>query len=201
MDLYNKLQSVQRSDRRSSMEAWLSTYNTPFTCPRQPFPGPPIGVLVPKGMDEHGDATSNVAQEDNGSKISKNVLGGCAKARPDLTRAIVSGALLLGNGQWFSTRALNRGLDQVLLLLSVDDAVPGGTANEGDEEDEGIEILGIAEDDVGEGVVIAAEARPGRRAVVGEDHGELGSESEATSGKERKPMEAATDTLRRGRGR
>lgn len=124
-------------------------------------------------MAEHGHAAGDVGQEDDAGQVSKDVLGGSAKPRPDFTLAIVS-LLALGHGQGFSAGALDDWLDMVFFLLGIVHAVPGGAGNEGDEQHQSVEVLGLAEDQVDRvGAAMAGtKSRRGRFLVVGH-HGGL----------------------------
>lgn len=196
MDLHSKNISQYNAQFLSTVSR-CSTYSAPFASPWKSLLGPPKGVFVPKGVDEHGDATGDIAQKDHARKTPEDVFGCRAKARPNLARAVITSTPPLGGWQWFTAWSLNLGLHYVLFLLGVYDAVPRGTNHKGHQEDESIEVLGIAQDNVGEREVVTAVGGPGRRRVVGNRHGGLGDVERATPGRERKTMEATTKTRKR----
>lgn len=71
---------------------------------------------MPEGMNEHGHASADIAQEHYSRQVAEDVLGRWSKTRAQLALAIVS-LLTLRARQRLPTRSLDSGLDEVFVLL------------------------------------------------------------------------------------
>lgn len=114
-------------------------------------------------MAKHGHAAGDVGQEDDAGEVSKDVFGGAAKTRSDFALAIVA-LLVLGYGQGFSARALDDWLSVILSLLGIVHAVPGRAGDECHQQHQGVDVLGLPEnqiDQVGAAMVGAMSWRRG----------------------------------------
>lgn len=102
-------------------------------------------------MDEHGHIAANICEEDDGSQIAKDVLGGKTEMRTNLALAIIS-PLAFRYGQGLAAGSLGMRLDDILFPLGVINAIPRCQGHKCDQKDERVEILRFAEDNVDQAV-------------------------------------------------